>query len=194
MTNESLLIEFATNGASNGNATAQLREVSADTVQANISKLATWVQQLAQVNSGQGLELDEVSIAVKINEHGEVILLGDGQGSGALTLHFRRGHGAATVMAHPAGGAVAVTAPPANPLAQLAQLLAAQQWESANQETWDQLCQAAHKPPKTRLVPEDLQKIPDQVFRDIDQLWQTHSQGKYGFTAQKQIYIGTGNL
>ncbi len=191
MTNESLLIEFAANGASNGNGTGQLRQVSADTVQANISKLATWVQQLAQGTGGQGLELDEVSIAVKINEHGEVILLGDGQGSGALTLHFRRSHGLATATV----GADLKPAPvAANPLARLAQLLAAKQWEAANEETWDQLCHAAQKKPKTSLTAEDMQKIPDQVLREIDQLWQNYSQGKYGFAVQKQIYTATGNF
>ncbi|MEI6427262.1 MAG: GUN4 domain-containing protein [Pseudanabaena sp. ELA607] len=193
MTNESLLIEFATNGVGNGNTTAALRQVSADAIQANISKLAHWVQQLAQVNSGQGLELDEVSIAVKINENGEVILLGDGQGSGALTLHFRRSNGA-TVAADQSGGKSGVTATTATVTAnKLANLLAVGQWEQANLETWDQLCQAAQKPPRSQLTAEDLQRIPAQVFQEIDRLWQAHSQGKYGFSAQKQIYTATSN-
>ena len=40
---------------------------------------------------------------------------------------------------------------------------------------------------------EDLQTLSCWDLKTIDQLWQKHSQGKFGFTPQFPLYLETGN-
>ncbi len=41
---------------------------------------------------------------------------------------------------------------------------------------------------------EDAQNFPCADLRTIDQLWVKYSDGRFGFSVQKQIYVETGNL
>jgi hypothetical protein len=41
--------------------------------------------------------------------------------------------------------------------------------------------------------PEDLLNFPCEDLKAIDGLWVKYSQGKFGFSVQKQIYVETGN-
>ncbi|MCG6135276.1 MAG: serine/threonine-protein kinase [Nostoc sp. LLA-1] len=71
---------------------------------------------------------------------------------------------------------------------QLRDLLALRKWQQADQETWAVMCQALSKPIGSYLFCGDLKKLPDEILQTIDQLWMQYSQGKFGFSIQKQIY------
>lgn len=70
----------------------------------------------------------------------------------------------------------------------LRDLLTFRKWQQADQETWVLMCQALSKPIGSYLFCSDLQKLPDEILHNIDQLWMQYSQGKFGFSIQKQIY------
>jgi serine/threonine protein kinase len=71
---------------------------------------------------------------------------------------------------------------------QLRDLLKAQKWQLADQETWAVMCQAISKPVGSYLFMGDLAKLPRDDLQIIDQLWVKYSQGRFGFSVQKQIY------
>jgi serine/threonine protein kinase len=70
----------------------------------------------------------------------------------------------------------------------LRDLLAARQWQSADQETWALMCQALSKPSGSYLFTTDIEKLPCEDLNTIDQLWVKYSKGRFGFSVQKQIY------
>ena len=70
-------------------------------------------------------------------------------------------------------------------------LLSSGKWQEANQETWNVMCQAAHKNLGSVLSPEDIKQISCDDLQIIDSLWQQHSQCRYGFSAQNQIYMSS---
>nr|WP_066383574.1 MULTISPECIES: serine/threonine-protein kinase [unclassified Anabaena] len=71
---------------------------------------------------------------------------------------------------------------------QLRDFLAAKKWQLADQETWAVMCQAVSKPVGSYLFMSDIAQLPCEDLRIIDQLWLKYSQGRFGFTVQKQIY------
>ncbi|WP_233501326.1 serine/threonine-protein kinase [Acaryochloris thomasi] len=74
----------------------------------------------------------------------------------------------------------------------LRNLLAAENYREADQETWHLLLQAADRQAEGSLSLGSLRKIPQPDLETLDQLWQTFSHGQFGFTVQKQIYQGLG--
>ncbi|MBW4490482.1 MAG: GUN4 domain-containing protein [Trichocoleus desertorum ATA4-8-CV12] len=70
----------------------------------------------------------------------------------------------------------------------LRDLLAAAHWQAADQETWAVLCQALGKPLGRYLLPGDISKLPCEDIQIIDGLWTKHSQKRFGWTVQTQIY------
>jgi serine/threonine protein kinase len=70
----------------------------------------------------------------------------------------------------------------------LQHLLAVGQWEQADEETWAVMCQALGKLPGSYLLSGDIDKLPCEDLRTIDQLWVKYSSGRFGFSVQKQIY------
>ncbi|XPM53081.1 MAG: GUN4 domain-containing protein [Leptolyngbya sp. IPPAS B-1204] len=42
------------------------------------------------------------------------------------------------------------------------------------------------------ITPDDMRQFPCSTLRVIDNLWQTHSQGKFGFSVQIKIYQDVG--
>ncbi|MFM7405558.1 MAG: protein kinase domain-containing protein [Cuspidothrix sp.] len=62
------------------------------------------------------------------------------------------------------------------------------QWQKADEETWDLMCQVLSKRKNSYLSYSDLQTLPCQDFQIIDQLWTKYSQGHFGFSIQVQIY------
>ncbi|MEO1179700.1 MAG: GUN4 domain-containing protein, partial [Cyanobacteria bacterium J06636_28] len=40
----------------------------------------------------------------------------------------------------------------------------------------------------------ELINFPDKELQTIDKLWVTHSKGMYGFSVQKEIYLGCGGI
>jgi hypothetical protein len=76
----------------------------------------------------------------------------------------------------------------------LAFYLQTQQWQAADRETFLVMKAVGDKNQKGYLDLDDLLNFPCADLRVIDQLWVCYSDGLFGFTVQKQIYAGAGNL
>jgi hypothetical protein len=74
----------------------------------------------------------------------------------------------------------------------LRDLLAAEKWEEANEETGKVMCQAARREKEGWLRLEDIDSFPCEDLRTINQLWLHYSSGKFGFSVQKEIYESLG--
>ncbi|OIP77103.1 MAG: hypothetical protein AUK48_04560 [Oscillatoriales cyanobacterium CG2_30_44_21] len=193
MDSEEILIEFAAKSGDRAHGES-IKSINSAKVRDNIHKIASFVQQIAAENSqshDNGLSLDEIEIAVKLTEAGEVVLLGDGQGGGSMTLRFRRA--AQTAIARNVVETVppAVTSPTGLDYTKLKGLLSNAKWQEANQETWNLMCQAAHKNTGSVLSAEDIKQISCDDLQLINSLWQQYSQGRYGFSSQNQVYMSS---
>jgi serine/threonine protein kinase len=73
---------------------------------------------------------------------------------------------------------------------QLGDLLANQKWQEADIETQRVMQKIAKGP----LYASSLKKFPCQGLRTIDQLWITHSYGRFGFSVQRQMREKSGRL
>ncbi len=166
-----LLIEYS---ASNGYE-PHIKGVQVKHLQEQILSLTALVQQLApdpQLASEQNLVLDEVTVSIKINPDGQVILPTDG-----ITLHYRPPF---QLPPQPSTAGLKVN--------KLQQLLNEQRWQEANIETWNLLCRALNKPEGLPLTSQDIQQLPCQTLQVIDQLWKKASQGRFGFGIQRRQY------
>lgn len=74
----------------------------------------------------------------------------------------------------------------------LGDLLAAGKWEEANEETTRAMLQAAKREKERWFRYEDIENFSCEDLRIIDQLWVSASQGKFGFSVQKEIYESLG--
>ena len=74
----------------------------------------------------------------------------------------------------------------------LRDLLAAEKWKEADQETTRAMLQTAGRENEGWLRTEDIEKFSCEDLRIIDQLWLDSSQGKFGFSVQKDIYQNLG--
>ena len=81
----------------------------------------------------------------------------------------------------------------ANYYAKLRDLLAAQDWKAADQETAHCMCEVMDRPSGGWLRLEDIKKFPCLDLRNIDSLWVKYSQGKFGFSVQKEIWQNCGS-
>jgi hypothetical protein len=190
MNSEEILIEFVANG--DRSHSESIKSISTKKVKESIQRVANLVQQLANestVNQADGLALDEVEIAIKLTPAGEAVLLGDGQSNGAITLRFRRSSKFPAVAI--AGSPPLTASTGGTNLSKLQALLANGKWQEANQETWNVICQAANKNVGSVLSAEEIKQIPCEVLQAIDSLWKQHSQGRYGFSSQNQIYMSS---
>jgi len=192
MNSEEILIEFVANG---DRASGKLiKAISTSKVKDSIQRLASLVQQLATESStvsANGLALDEVEIAIKLTESGEAILLGDGERNGTMTLRFRRSSTSVIANREVASSEPSLISSTSVNYTKLQTLLSSGKWQEANQETWNVMCQAAHKNMGSVLSTEDIKQISCDDLQIIDSLWQQHSQGRYGFSAQNQIYMSS---
>lgn len=75
--------------------------------------------------------------------------------------------------------------------AQLETYLQNKQWQQADVETDKLLLKIAGE--KSALDAQTSQKIPCKSLQTIDQLWTENSNGRFGFTPQKKVYLATGN-
>ncbi len=75
----------------------------------------------------------------------------------------------------------------------LRDLLKAGKWRDADKETYEVMIRAVGKKSGDRFTSEELRNFPCTDLRTIDGLWVKYSQGKFGFSVQKQIYVETGN-
>ncbi|PZU97337.1 MAG: hypothetical protein DCE90_07220 [Pseudanabaena sp.] len=193
MDSEEILIEFVAKSGDLAHGEA-IKSINSAKVRDNIQKVANFVQQIAAENSqshNNGLSLDEVEISVKLTESGEVVLLGDGQGGGAMTLRFRRAARTAAIATSSTETSQSVKSSIGIDYTKLKELLSNAKWQEANQETWNLMCQAAHKNMGSVLSVEDIKQISCDDLQLINSLWQQYSQGRYGFSSQNQVYMSS---
>ena len=71
-------------------------------------------------------------------------------------------------------------------------LLKAGQWRDADLETWALMKKLTKREQEGWLRLEDVKNFPRQELRKMDQLWVKYSNGKFGFSVQKQIWLELG--
>ncbi|MFM7600420.1 MAG: GUN4 domain-containing protein [Pseudanabaena sp.] len=193
MDSEEILIEFVGNGDRANS--ESIKSISSTKIKDSIQRLTSLVQQIALDNApshANGLALDEVEISIKLTDTGEAVLLGDGQSNGAMTLRFRRPQkGLAIANVETSTQLQALTSSTGVDYTKLRGLLSSGKWQAANQETWNVMCQAARKNIGSVLTAEEIKQISCEDLQVIDNLWQQYSQGRYGFSAQNQIYMSS---
>jgi GUN4-like len=159
----------------------QFQDLDSSALKSSLDQLANLVNQIGQNGTG-GLELDEITIAIKVSAQSNVILINESDPAGAITLKFKRFH--QIPIQSPSSQ---ISYPPVN-YQKLENLLANAQWQEANQETWNILCTTLHKHQGTPLTALDIEQIPCASINNIDKLWHKYSNGKFGFTVQSRIY------
>ena len=71
-------------------------------------------------------------------------------------------------------------------------LLKAKKWRDADLETWELMKKLTKREQEGWLRIEDVKNFPRQELRKMDQLWVKYSNGKFGFSVQKQIWLELG--
>ena len=74
----------------------------------------------------------------------------------------------------------------------LRDLLAAGKWKEADQETFKVMLKAARREKEGYFTRESIDNFPCDDLRTIDQLWVKYSQGRFGFSVQKKIWLQCG--
>ncbi len=74
----------------------------------------------------------------------------------------------------------------------LRDLLKAGKWREADRETYDVMIRAVGKESGDWFTREELLNFPCTDLHTIDGLWVTYSQGQFGFSVQKRIYVECG--
>jgi hypothetical protein len=74
----------------------------------------------------------------------------------------------------------------------LQNLLVAGKWRQADEETANAMLKVTSREKEGWLREEDIDNFPCEDLRTIDRLWVKHSNGKFGFSVQKQIYQDLG--
>ncbi|MGJ3249626.1 MAG: caspase, EACC1-associated type [Elainellaceae cyanobacterium] len=75
----------------------------------------------------------------------------------------------------------------------LEEFLQAQNWKEADQETLNVMLKVANREEEGWLDSESLENFPCDTLQRIDQLWVNASDGKFGFSVQKQIWQDVGS-
>ncbi|WP_414575117.1 GUN4 domain-containing protein [Anabaena sp. CCY 9402-a] len=81
-----------------------------------------------------------------------------------------------------------------NRYAQLAYYLAAGKWKEADEETLTVMLEVAGREQQGYLGLDDILQFPCEDLRIIDQLWVNYSNGHFGFSVQKEIYLSVGGI
>jgi serine/threonine-protein kinase len=74
----------------------------------------------------------------------------------------------------------------------LRDLLAAGKWKEADRETFNVMLKAARQDREGYFTRESIDNFPCDDLRTIDQLWVKYSQGLFGFSVQKKIWLEVG--
>jgi hypothetical protein len=74
----------------------------------------------------------------------------------------------------------------------LRDLLAAKKWKEADKETYLLMIQAVGKKDGDWFTSDELLNFPCTDLRTIDRLWVKYSNGHFGFSVQKEIYLSVG--
>ncbi len=70
----------------------------------------------------------------------------------------------------------------------LRDFLSNKKWKEADRETWTVMCQSLSLEPGTLLEISQINQLPCEDLQIADRLWVHHSQGRFGFSIQKQVY------
>ena len=70
----------------------------------------------------------------------------------------------------------------------LRDFLSNKKWKEADRETWALMCQSLSQQPGTQLEISQIYQLPCEDLQTLDRLWLHYSQGRFGFSVQKQIY------
>ncbi|MEG4836740.1 serine/threonine-protein kinase [Microcoleus sp. B9-D4] len=74
----------------------------------------------------------------------------------------------------------------------LRDLLAAGKWKEADEETLKVMLKAARQEKEGWFTKDSIENFPCDDLRTIDQLWVKYSQGRFGFSVQKKIWLEVG--
>lgn len=76
----------------------------------------------------------------------------------------------------------------------LQKLLAAQEFQAADKLTTEKLCELAGTGAIQRkwIYFTEVEQLPQVDLQTIDALWIAHSQGKFGFSIQRELWVGMG--
>jgi serine/threonine protein kinase len=75
---------------------------------------------------------------------------------------------------------------------QLDRLLSQGKWKEADQETGKVMCKIMGREKEGYLTDDNCKNFPKEELKIIDQLWVKYSNGKFGFSVQKKIWIACG--
>ncbi|MEB3311109.1 MAG: GUN4 domain-containing protein [Snowella sp.] len=75
----------------------------------------------------------------------------------------------------------------------LRNLLAAEQWRQANDETRRLMLKAAKREQQGWLTVQDIENLPCWDLQTMNNLWKQYSGGRFGFSIQYPIFVNTGN-
>jgi len=70
--------------------------------------------------------------------------------------------------------------------------LEAGDWQNADMETYRILAQSMNKEEGSPFTPEEILEFPCADLQTIDRLWTKYSDGVFGFSVQRKIYLGAG--
>jgi hypothetical protein len=71
-------------------------------------------------------------------------------------------------------------------------LLEAGDFKAADQATIDLILEIAQQQDRDEFTPDHMLNFPCSPLRVIDKLWKTYSDGRFGFSQQKEIYLSVG--
>ncbi|MDY6940911.1 MAG: GUN4 domain-containing protein [Cyanobacteriota bacterium] len=74
----------------------------------------------------------------------------------------------------------------------LQNLLAAGEWSDADLETIDLILAISGESDLEELTPKGIEQFPCNAIKTIDRLWNHYSQGRFGFSAQLELYHEVG--
>ena len=74
----------------------------------------------------------------------------------------------------------------------LRDLLATGEWKEADQKTFKVMLKAARREKEGWFDTNSIENFPGDDLRTIDQLWVKYSQGRFGFSVQKKIWLEVG--
>jgi hypothetical protein len=77
---------------------------------------------------------------------------------------------------------------------QLEEYLSQEKWKEADDETYRLMITTVGKKTGQWFEREDLLNFPCEELRTIDGLWVKYSQGRFGFSVQKEIYLNCGGV
>jgi serine/threonine protein kinase len=75
---------------------------------------------------------------------------------------------------------------------QLERLLAQKKWQEADQETGKIMCKIMGREKENWLTADNCKNFPRDKLKIIDHLWVKYSNGRFGFSVQKSIWINCG--